>query len=208
MLLNIFVETDILFFRIHSWMKIKKQHLFEIETYCNIINAFTVNFAQLNASLVNRSIHFFKKPKHWNCICQKRIQQDTHRTALRSCWESSGWSCCFCCSEWVWRVCCLRDWSEAKPSETRDCGPGRPPTSPHTPADAPAESLSGTDTSHGQHEDAAFDVTFTLQLFRWWLSKTRETPTRSYFTQNQRKTKNTKKLNLAFKKQNKTWSLF
>jgi len=41
--------------------KIKEQHLFESETFCNIINVFLiVVFDQLKASLLNKSIHFFK----------------------------------------------------------------------------------------------------------------------------------------------------
>ncbi len=47
---NIFVEIDILFFRIIWWIESsKEQHLFEIENLCNIINVFTVTFAQLNS---------------------------------------------------------------------------------------------------------------------------------------------------------------
>ncbi len=35
--------------------KLKKQHLLEIEIFCNIIND------QFNASLMNKSINFFQK---------------------------------------------------------------------------------------------------------------------------------------------------
>ncbi len=35
----------------------KEQHLFETENFCNIINAFTVTFDQLNVSLLNKSIN-------------------------------------------------------------------------------------------------------------------------------------------------------
>ncbi len=51
MLLNIFVKTAA-FFRIFLW---KQQH----NIFCNIINAFTVTFDQLNASLLNKSVHLF-----------------------------------------------------------------------------------------------------------------------------------------------------
>ncbi len=36
----------------------KKQHLFKIEIFCNIIDVFTVNFDQCNASLLNKTIKF------------------------------------------------------------------------------------------------------------------------------------------------------
>jgi len=42
---------------------LKKNILFKIETFCNIISAFTVTFDQFNASLLNKSISFLKK-KH------------------------------------------------------------------------------------------------------------------------------------------------
>ncbi len=45
---DIFVAY-ILFFKILS--RIKKQRLFELETFCNIINVFTVTFNQYNVSL-------------------------------------------------------------------------------------------------------------------------------------------------------------
>ncbi len=32
-----------------------------MKIFCNITNVFTVTFDQLNASLLNQSIHFFKK---------------------------------------------------------------------------------------------------------------------------------------------------
>ncbi len=35
-------------------MSSKEQHLFEIETFCNNINAFTDTFDQLNASLMKK----------------------------------------------------------------------------------------------------------------------------------------------------------
>ncbi len=35
-------------------------HLFEIEIFCHIIKAFTVTFAQCNASLLNKSINFLQ----------------------------------------------------------------------------------------------------------------------------------------------------
>ncbi len=40
-------------------LKKYKQHLFEIEIFCSIINAFTVTFDKLNASLLNKSIQSF-----------------------------------------------------------------------------------------------------------------------------------------------------
>ncbi len=59
---NIFVETVIiLFFRILWWIESSKEHLFEIESFCNIINIFTVTFDQFNASLMNKSINFLEK---------------------------------------------------------------------------------------------------------------------------------------------------
>ncbi len=51
-LLNIFVEPMILF-RIIWWIT---KTAFEIEVFCKIINAFTVSFDQINASLLNESI--------------------------------------------------------------------------------------------------------------------------------------------------------
>ncbi len=40
-------NCDILFFRIYRWIaRLKEQHLFETEIYCNIINVFTVSFDQ------------------------------------------------------------------------------------------------------------------------------------------------------------------
>ncbi len=39
----------------------KEQHLFEIEIFSDIINAFTVTFDQLNASLLNKSMIFSPK---------------------------------------------------------------------------------------------------------------------------------------------------
>ncbi len=42
----------------------KKKYLLEIEIFCKIINNFTVTFDQFNVSLVNKSIHFFKKCDH------------------------------------------------------------------------------------------------------------------------------------------------
>ncbi len=50
-ILNIFAYK-VIFFRIH---------LFEMETFCNIINVFTVTFDQFNASLLNKNINLFKK---------------------------------------------------------------------------------------------------------------------------------------------------
>ncbi len=55
---NIFVETVMYFIFLDSQMN--RQHLFEIEIFCNIINVFTVTFDQFNASLMNKSINFFQ----------------------------------------------------------------------------------------------------------------------------------------------------
>ncbi len=41
--------------------KIKKQHLFEIEIFCNITNVFTVTLDIFNAALLNKSIQIFSK---------------------------------------------------------------------------------------------------------------------------------------------------
>ncbi len=59
---NIFLETEIHFIFQDSLMnrKFKKQHLFEIETFCYIINTFIVTFHQFNASLL-KSINFFNR---------------------------------------------------------------------------------------------------------------------------------------------------
>jgi len=35
--------------------------LFEVESFCNLVNLFTVSFDQFHASLLNRSIHLFIK---------------------------------------------------------------------------------------------------------------------------------------------------
>ncbi len=51
-LLNIFVETTIYFFQAFL---LNRKHLFERETFYNIINTFTVTFDQINASLLNKS---------------------------------------------------------------------------------------------------------------------------------------------------------
>ncbi len=59
----------ILFFRIHRWIESsKEQHLFEIETFWNIINVFTVTFDQFNASLMIKSIHLFQKEREKNLL--------------------------------------------------------------------------------------------------------------------------------------------
>ncbi len=60
MLLNIFMETETFFSPQGSLMniKLKKQHLFKTEIFCNIKNVFTVTFDQFNASLLNNSINF------------------------------------------------------------------------------------------------------------------------------------------------------
>jgi len=59
------LKTVVYDFKILWWIESsKEQHLFEIESFCNIINAFTVSFDQFNASLLNKSIHFFQKTKN------------------------------------------------------------------------------------------------------------------------------------------------
>ncbi len=50
--------TYILFFRILS--RIKKQRLFEIEIFCNIINVFTVTFNKYNVSLCHNVPFLYK----------------------------------------------------------------------------------------------------------------------------------------------------
>lgn len=48
--------------KIVCWTEsLKEKHLFEMEMFCNIINAFTVTSDQFNASLLNKSIIFFLK---------------------------------------------------------------------------------------------------------------------------------------------------
>ncbi len=60
----------ILFFRIHRWIEISKEHiLFKIETFCNIINAFIVTFDQFNASLLNKNINYFR-PQTFERYCK------------------------------------------------------------------------------------------------------------------------------------------
>ncbi len=39
----------------------KQKLLFEVDIFCNILNVFTVTFDQFNASLLNKSLHFFQK---------------------------------------------------------------------------------------------------------------------------------------------------
>ncbi len=71
MLLNIFVEMEILFFRIFWWVECsKEQHLFEIEIFCNITNMFIAN--HFNKSLLNKSQIKKQKillsPKFWMVV--------------------------------------------------------------------------------------------------------------------------------------------
>ncbi len=58
-LLNIFVENVSIFQDSLMNRKLKQQHLFYIEITCNIRNAFTVTFDQLNASFLNKRLTFF-----------------------------------------------------------------------------------------------------------------------------------------------------
>ncbi len=39
--------------------KLKEQHLFEMDIFCNIINVFTVTFDKFIVFLQNKSIHLF-----------------------------------------------------------------------------------------------------------------------------------------------------
>jgi len=53
MLLNIFTETMVMFFRIFLMnRKLKRTDLFGIEIFCNLRNDFTVNFDKFSASLM------------------------------------------------------------------------------------------------------------------------------------------------------------
>jgi len=51
----------ILFQDFFDEQKVQKNHLFEIEIFYKIINVFTVTFDLFNASLMNKSIHFWPK---------------------------------------------------------------------------------------------------------------------------------------------------
>jgi len=48
-------------YKVKKTNKQKKQHLFEMEISCSIVNVFTVTFDQFIASLLNESCNFFKK---------------------------------------------------------------------------------------------------------------------------------------------------
>ncbi len=63
-LLNILCKLwHTLFFRIHRWTESsKEQHLFEVESLCNIVNVFNITFNQFNASLMNEG-HCKRSPK-------------------------------------------------------------------------------------------------------------------------------------------------
>ncbi len=43
----------------------KQQHLFEIETYCNILHDYTVTFDQFNVPLFNKGILFPLQISYW-----------------------------------------------------------------------------------------------------------------------------------------------
>ncbi len=58
-LLTIFVKT-VIFFKFFVDWSLKEQHLFDIETFYNIINVFTVTFNQFTVSLLNKSINYLK----------------------------------------------------------------------------------------------------------------------------------------------------
>jgi len=48
------------------YCKVSSAHhgcIYLIESFCNIINVFTVTFDQLNGSLLNKSINLFTDPK-------------------------------------------------------------------------------------------------------------------------------------------------
>ncbi len=52
--------AEYIFFRFFWWIKSsEKQHLSEIEIFCNIINVFIITFDQYNASLINKTINFY-----------------------------------------------------------------------------------------------------------------------------------------------------
>jgi len=70
----------------------KKQHLFKIEIFYNIINVFTVTFHQFNASLMNKSINFFQKiiitytqPKFFNLLTNSRNIKEFYLTVAWYC---------------------------------------------------------------------------------------------------------------------------
>ncbi len=54
-------------------MNYVQKHLFEIKIFCNFINAFAVNFDQLNASLLSKCIHYLKKRKTRRMSHNKQI---------------------------------------------------------------------------------------------------------------------------------------
>ncbi len=69
--------------KLHFHESSKEQHLFEIEIFSNIINVFAVTFDQFNASLMNKSINFFRTPNFWAvvCVCEKTadwMNEHTH----------------------------------------------------------------------------------------------------------------------------------
>ncbi len=51
-------------------MNYVQKHLFEIKIFFNFINAFAVNFDQLNASLLSKRIHYLKKKKNQAYVTQ------------------------------------------------------------------------------------------------------------------------------------------
>ncbi len=54
---NSFTETEILYFFVFFNKKeSSKQHLFDIEIFCNFENVFTITFDQFIGSLLNKSI--------------------------------------------------------------------------------------------------------------------------------------------------------
>ncbi len=98
----------LLFFRILWWIESSKEkHLFEIEIFCYIINAFTVTFDQFNESLLNKSIHFFQKQYlqqeksvMFTKPCDSRTNSDF--LSLYSLMTLSGLSRPFGCFWWSW----------------------------------------------------------------------------------------------------------
>ncbi len=61
LLSTVVLPNAVYFSRCSDEWKDKKQHLFEIEIFCNIMNVFTVTLDLFNAALLNKSIQIFSK---------------------------------------------------------------------------------------------------------------------------------------------------
>ncbi len=98
---NSLVLTNI-YFQILWWTESsKEQHLFEIDIFCNIVHVFTVTFDQLTASLLEKSINFFRN-KNWSkfVILYRMIHKfrmdlinanlSRHRNGWCGCWIQEG----------------------------------------------------------------------------------------------------------------------